>query len=71
MAINPELLIDPKDSEADKFNTFNPPSKDDIRVGYISTDRGYVSGLSVCEANEYAKNDPGTQFIFHTRDGIK
>ena len=30
MAINPELLIDPRDSEADKFNTFNPPSKDDI-----------------------------------------
>ena len=45
------------------FDIFGAPSKDDIRVGYISTDRGYVSGLSICEANDYAKLNPGTIFF--------
>ena len=46
------------------FNLFGPPQAKDLRVGYISTDRGYVSNISVCEANEYAKLNPGTTFIF-------
>jgi hypothetical protein len=53
------------------FNLFGPASKDDIRVGYISTERGFVDGLSVCEANDYAKKNPGTRFIFRTRDEIE
>ena len=46
------------------FNLFGPISKDDIRVGYISSERGYVSGLSICEANIHAKKSPGTTFIY-------
>ena len=46
------------------FSFFGPPSTNDIRVGYISTDRGYVTGVDICEANSYAKKNPGTIFIF-------
>ena len=46
------------------FNLFGPISKNDVKVGYISTDRGYREGVGVCEANEYAKLNPGTTFIF-------
>ena len=53
------------------FNIFGPASKDSIRVGYISTERGFVDGISICEANEYAQLNPGTQFVFKTRDFIK
>jgi len=49
------------------FNLFSTPTKDDIRVGYVDPTLGFVDGVSVCEANEYAKNNPGTTFIF--RDG--
>ena len=49
------------------FNLFGPPTKDDIKVGYIDPTLGYVQGLTICEANDYAKNNPGTTFIF--RDG--
>ena len=54
------------------FNIFGPPTKKDIRVGYISTDRGYVEGISICEANNYAFKNPGTVFIFKPqREKIK
>ena len=46
------------------FNLFGPPQAKDLRVGYISTDRGYQTGMTVCQANEYAKLNPGTTFIF-------
>jgi hypothetical protein len=49
------------------FNLFAAPTQDDIRVGYIDPTLGFVDGVSICEANEYAKNNPGTTFIF--RDG--
>ena len=45
------------------FNIFEPPTKCDIKVGYISTDRGYVSGVGIHDANLYAKKNPGTTFI--------
>jgi len=50
------------------FNVFGPTTGKDVRVGYISTDRGYVTGLTVLEANQYAFRNPGTQFILTTRD---
>jgi len=53
------------------FNIFGDPTKDDIKVGYISTDRGFVSGVGICEANDYAKLNPGTVFIFKNREEIK
>ena len=53
------------------FNVFGPPTKEDITVGYISTERGFVSGLTVCDANSYAKANPGSVFIFQTRKETK
>ena len=56
---------------APTFNIFGPTTKCDIRVGYISTTRGYIPDLTRHQANEHAKLDPGTTFIFKTRDVIK
>ena len=53
------------------LNIFTAPTKDDIRVGYISTDRGFVGGVTICEANTYAKANPGTVFILRNRENIK
>jgi len=53
------------------FNIFGSPTKDSVRVGYISTDRGYVEDVTICDANKYAQKNPGTQFIFKTRNIIK
>ena len=52
------------------FDLFGPATKCDITVGYISTDRGFVDGISVYEANQEAKLNPGTQFIFTNRDKV-
>jgi len=54
-----------------EFNIFGSPSKDSVRVGYISTDRGYIESITICEANKYAQKNPGTQFIFKTRNFVK
>ena len=54
-----------------EFNLFGNGTKDDIRVAYISTERGLVDDVTVCEANDYAKLNPGTQFIFRTREFTK
>ena len=54
-----------------KVNLFGPSTEDDIKVGYISTTRGYVTGVGVNDANIYAKKDPGTTFILQNRDYIK
>ena len=53
------------------FNIFNGTTSDDIRVGYIDPEFGYVTGVSKCEANEYAFNNPGTTFILETREKIR
>ena len=37
------------------FDLFGPATKCDIRVGYISTDRGFVDRVGVHDANQYAK----------------
>ena len=52
------------------FDIFGPSTKDDIKVGYISTDRGYVQLVDLCEANRYAKYNPGTTFIYENRDKV-
>ena len=54
-----------------EFNLFGNANKGDIRVAYISTERGLVDNVTVCEANDYAKLNPGTQFIFRTREFTK
>ena len=53
------------------FNIFDSPTKEGIDVGYISSDRGYVQNVNLCEANEYAKANPGTVFIVKNRDVVK
>ena len=53
------------------FNLFGDAKTSDIRVGYISTDRGYVPSIDVCEANRYAKLNPGTTFIIKNRKKIE
>ncbi len=53
------------------FDLFGNSRKKDIRVGYISADRGYVSNVSIFEANRYAKLEPGTQFIVSNRDEVR
>ena len=50
------------------FNVFGAPTLRDVKVGYISTDRGYISGVGLWDANVYAQDNPGTTFIFATRD---
>ena len=52
------------------FELFGPETKCDIKVGYISTDRGLVEGIGLYEANQHAKLNPGTQFIFRNRDKV-
>ena len=52
------------------FDLFGPETKCDIKVGYISTDRGLVEGINLYEANQHAKLNPGTQFIFRNRDKV-
>ena len=46
------------------FNLFGPITDKDLKVAYISTDKGYQGNVSVCDANAYAKANPGTVFIF-------
>ena len=53
-----------------KFNIFGPVTKEEIRVGYISSERGYVQMVDLCEANRYEKNNPGTTFIYQNRDKV-
>ena len=53
------------------FDLFGKTQKRDIRVGYISTDRGYVRGITILEANKYAFKNPGTVFILQTRDSTR
>ena len=40
-----------------------PISNDNIKVGYISEDDGYVKGKSIAQANAYEALNPG-QLIF-------
>jgi len=47
--------------------TFGNITQQDIKVGFIDPTKGYVIDVSICEANDYAKLNPGTKFIF--RDG--
>ena len=59
-----------EDARYDIFAS-NQNDNDSVRVGYIDSKRGYVSGLSVYEANKYAEKNPGTQFILATREEVR
>lgn len=47
-----------------KSTLFGPPPKEVITVGYIDPDKGFVEGVSINDANKYAKLNPGTVFLF-------
>ena len=53
------------------INIFGPETKDSIRVGYISPQDGLVGDVTICEANQIAKSNPGTQFVLRSRDKIR
>ena len=46
------------------LNLFGALTKENIKVAYIDPILGLVEGISISEANDYAKREPGTNFIF-------
>ena len=61
-----------------KFNIFQKSSeissetkKSNIRVGYIDKKLGYVKNVTIKEAKQVAKDDPGKTFILENRDKVK
>ena len=56
---------------ATQFNIFEPVTQKEISVGYISSTRGYVPSISLCEANDYEKENPNTAFILRNRDKVR
>ena len=51
-------------------SNFNAPlSRDQIKIGYVDPQLGYVDGVSICEANAYAQKNPGTIFIVQSNRG--
>ena len=43
---------------------FISASRKRVRVGYISAFDGYITGLTIDDANNYERLSPGTVFIF-------
>ena len=60
------LSYDTKNTRINQLidQVFKDVSQDDIKVGLIDPILGYVVNVSICEANDYAKDNPGTAFIF-------
>ena len=56
---------------ATQFNIFGSVTQKEISVGYISSIRGYVPNISLCEANDHEKEYPNTAFILKNRDKVK
>ena len=67
----PESKPDRKNNATLTIFSGSDSKNDQVRVGYISTVRGYVQNLSVYQANKYAEQNPGTQFILETRKGVQ
>ena len=70
MADQFKLSYDSKNARINHLiNTiFKDVTKDDIKVGYIDPTLGYIINVSIFEANDYAKKNPGTTFIFKNAD---
>jgi hypothetical protein len=47
---------------------FGNVTKENIRIGWIDTEQGFVDGYDLCAANDKARDDPGTVFIFQDGD---
>ena len=51
-------------------SNFNAPlNRDQIKIGYIDPKLGFIDGVSICEANNYAQKNPGTTFIVKKNRG--
>ena len=70
MADQFKLSYDSKNAKINQLieQIFRDVTKDDIKVGYIDPVLGYIIEVSICEANDYAKDNPGTTFIFRDAD---
>ena len=53
------------------FNIFGAATKDNVRVGYVDPERGYITNQSIYEANVHASKNPGAVFILETRDRVR
>jgi hypothetical protein len=53
------------------MSLYGSTNQSDIRVGYISPTGGYVTNVSVADANAYNKLVPGTIFIFENGDDVR
>lgn len=53
------------------MSLYGSTDQSDIRVGYISPTEGYVTNVSVEDANAYNKLVPGTIFIFENGDDVR
>jgi hypothetical protein len=51
------------------ISAFTAITKNDIKVGYVDPASGYVTDVTICEANDYAFKNPGTKFIFRNGNG--
>ena len=49
--------------------SIQPPSINNIKVGYISQTEGYIQGLTISQANTHENLNPGTVYIFVDGDG--
>jgi len=71
MTFSQSRIFVPRSQDEVEFDLFGPMRKEDIRVGYIDPDKGYVTGITICEANTHAKKNPGAQFILKNRDKVR
>ena len=71
MTFSQSGIYDERSQDGAKFDMFGDMRKKDIRVGYIHPTRGYVTGVSICDANTHAKENPGSQFILKNRDKVR
>ena len=60
----------PDDSDGEENSNIKGESNTLIRVGYIDDVRGYVKNLTVSEANDIARLEPGTEFIIELRSKV-
>ena len=60
----------PDDSDGEENSNIKGESNTLIRVGYIDDVKGYVKNLTVSEANDIARLEPGTEFIIELRSKV-
>ena len=46
------------------LNLFGPLTKENIKVSYVDSVLGLINGVSITQANEYARRNPEATFTF-------